>query len=211
MQSTECPPHETSESPRSNAHIRIVRNKVHGTTSARRHIQNPRTAALKIGDVRWSELQGGVPIQIQGGLHIQDEHCSGGGGRIRILDRVAGGCRKDKSPTCSTSIGRGERTHHHHRILHQHRTAQCGLETLHSKLCTALASVAGLAPARTSLKGWLRELLCIHEQKGVGLKRLKWPPRLVSRQRLLLFREALICLSYSGGEVRLPQIGRPAR
>jgi hypothetical protein len=27
---------------------------------------------------------------------------------------------------------------------------------------------------------------------------LNWPPRLVSRQRLLLFREALICLSYSG-------------
>ena len=25
-----------------------------------------------------------------------------------------------------------------------------------------------------------------------------WSPRLVSRQRLLLFREALICLSYSG-------------
>src|SRR6266496_3190358 len=28
-----------------------------------------------------------------------------------------------------------------------------------------MASVAGLAPARTSLKGWLRELLCIHGQK----------------------------------------------
>ncbi len=27
---------------------------------------------------------------------------------------------------------------------------------------------------------------------------LNWSPRLVSRQRLLLFREALICLSYSG-------------
>ena len=25
-----------------------------------------------------------------------------------------------------------------------------------------VASVAGLAPARTSLKGWTRELLCIH-------------------------------------------------
>ncbi len=25
-----------------------------------------------------------------------------------------------------------------------------------------MASVAGLAPARTSLKGWMRELLCIH-------------------------------------------------
>ena len=29
-----------------------------------------------------------------------------------------------------------------------------------------MASVAGLAPARTSLKGWLRELLCIHGHKG---------------------------------------------
>ncbi len=32
-----------------------------------------------------------------------------------------------------------------------------------------------------------------------------WSPRLVSRQRLLLFREALICLSYSG---RLNEEGR---
>ena len=31
-----------------------------------------------------------------------------------------------------------------------------------------MASVAGLAPARTSLKGWLRELLCIHGRKGVA-------------------------------------------
>ena len=29
---------------------------------------------------------------------------------------------------------------------------------------------------------------------------LNWSPRLVSRQRLLLFREALICLSYSGAK-----------
>ncbi len=29
-----------------------------------------------------------------------------------------------------------------------------------------MASVAGLAPARTSLKGWLRELLCIHGLKS---------------------------------------------
>jgi len=28
-----------------------------------------------------------------------------------------------------------------------------------------MASVAGLAPARTSLKGWLLDLLCIHGQK----------------------------------------------
>ena len=53
-----------------------------------------------------------------------------------------------------------------------------------------MASVAGLAPARTSLKGWMRELLCIHGRN--------WPPRSVSRQRLLVFSEALICLSYSG-------------
>ena len=48
----------------------------------------------------------------------------------------------------------------------------------------------GLAPIRPDLKGRLRELLCIHGQK--------WSPRLVSRQRLLVFSEALICLSYSG-------------
>ena len=50
-------------------------------------------------------------------------------------------------------------------------------------------SVIGLAPIRPDLKGRLRELLCIHRQK--------WSP-LVSRQRLLVFSEALICLSYSG-------------
>ena len=54
-----------------------------------------------------------------------------------------------------------------------------------------MASVIGLAPIRPDLKGRLRELLCIHGQK--------WSPRLVSRQRLLVFSEALICLSYSGG------------
>ena len=39
-----------------------------------------------------------------------------------------------------------------------------------------MASVAGLAPARTSLKGWWRELLCIHGLKafaaGVGNHRV---------------------------------------
>ncbi len=49
--------------------------------------------------------------------------------------------------------------------------------------------MAGLAPARTSLKGWTRELLCIHGQN--------WPPKSVSRRRLGFFRAALICLSYS--------------
>ena len=53
-----------------------------------------------------------------------------------------------------------------------------------------MASVIGLAPIRPDLKGRLRELLCIHGRK--------WSPRLVSRQRLLVFGEALICLSYPG-------------
>jgi hypothetical protein len=53
-----------------------------------------------------------------------------------------------------------------------------------------MVSVAGLAPARTSLKGWTRELLCIHGRN--------WPPKSVSRRRLGFFRAALICLSYSG-------------
>ena len=35
----------------------------------------------------------------------------------------------------------------------------------HSLLCTSLASVAGLAPARSNLKGWLLDLLCIHGLK----------------------------------------------
>ena len=53
-----------------------------------------------------------------------------------------------------------------------------------------MASVIGLAPIRPDLKGRLRELLCIHGQE--------WSPRLVSRQRLLVFSEGVICLSYSG-------------
>src|ERR1051325_6563819 len=53
-----------------------------------------------------------------------------------------------------------------------------------------MVSVIGLAPIRPDLKGRLRELLSIHGRK--------WSPRLVSRQRLLVFSEALICLSYSG-------------
>jgi hypothetical protein len=44
----------------------------------------------------------------------------------------------------------------------------------------------------------------------------KWPPRLVLRQRLLVFSEALICLSYSGkmarrAEARRAKAGRPDR
>ena len=64
-----------------------------------------------------------------------------------------------------------------------------------------MASVIGLAPIRPDLKGRLRELLCIHGQK--------WSPRLVSRQRLLVFSEALICLSYSGDMV-VPAGNAPA-
>src|SRR5438132_13122348 len=60
-----------------------------------------------------------------------------------------------------------------------------------------MASVIGLAPIRPDLKGRLRELLCIHGQK--------WSPRLVSRQRLLGFSEALICLSYPG-EMACPAV-----
>ena len=61
-----------------------------------------------------------------------------------------------------------------------------------------MASVIGLAPIRPDLKGRLRELLCIHGQK--------WSPRLVSRQRLLVFSEALICLSYSGKWIAEPKL-----
>ena len=99
----------------------------------------------------------------------------------------------------------------------------------------------GLAPIRPDLKGRLRELLCIHGQKGDGLpaeawsgnddvdesafalssygvaafaRRVApgegWSPRLVSRQRLLVFSEALICLSYSG-ETGPPSRSRPAK
>src|SRR5688572_6299350 len=66
-----------------------------------------------------------------------------------------------------------------------------------------MASVIGLAPIRPDLKGRLRELLCIH---GL-LAYHKWSPRLVSRQRLLVFSEALICLSYSGGWLAEPKLG----
>src|ERR1043166_4975257 len=40
----------------------------------------------------------------------------------------------------------------------------------------------------------------IHHSNTPLLRSLVWSPRLVSRQRLLLFKEALICLSYSGKE-----------
>jgi hypothetical protein len=59
-----------------------------------------------------------------------------------------------------------------------------------------MASVAGLAPARVGLKIRLRELLCIHGLKlvpEVGIA-----PTVLADCQVLLFREALICLSYSG-------------
>ena len=58
-----------------------------------------------------------------------------------------------------------------------------------------MASVDGLAPSKFDLKGRSLELLCIH---GPLCRANKWSPRLVSRQRLFVFSEALICLSYSG-------------
>src|SRR5438045_1361923 len=44
-------------------------------------------------------------------------------------------------------------------------------------------------------------------QSGIGFE---WFPKLVSHQRLLLFREALICLSYSGMNVVVPAGNAPA-
>jgi four helix bundle protein len=41
------------------------------------------------------------------------------------------------------------------------------LFTLHSKPCTSLVSVVGLAPTRPGLKGRPLELLCIHGPRGV--------------------------------------------
>ena len=67
-----------------------------------------------------------------------------------------------------------------------------------------MASVIGLAPIRPDLKGRLRELLCIHGAPGI--RPANWFPRLVSRQRLLVFSEALICLSYSGGWLAEPKL-----
>ena len=79
-----------------------------------------------------------------------------------------------------------------------------------------MASVVGLAPTRFGLKGRSLGLLCIHGQIdaarwlraewiGVAFGRalhvafcIEWSPRLALRQRLLVFSEALICLSYLG-------------
>ena len=43
-------------------------------------------------------------------------------------------------------------------------------------------------------------------QSGIGFE---WSPKLVSRQRLLGFNEALICLSYSGMNVVVPRGNAP--
>ena len=43
-------------------------------------------------------------------------------------------------------------------------------------------------------------------QGGIGFE---WSPKLVSRQRLLGFNEALICLSYSGMKVVVPRGNAP--
>jgi hypothetical protein len=68
-----------------------------------------------------------------------------------------------------------------------------------------VASVIGFAPIRPDLKGRLRELLCIH---GLLAPEANiWSPRLVLRQRLLVFSEALICLSYSGNWLAEPELG----
>jgi len=63
----------------------------------------------------------------------------------------------------------------------------------------ALASVAGLAPARFCLKGRACGLLCIH---GLLAQGHPWSPGPVSRRRLPGFSGALISLSYPGSCVR---------
>ena len=96
-------------------------------------------------------------------------------------------------------------------------TALFSFRTPRSAFRAGMASVIGLAPIRPDLKGRLLELLCIHGHKGVSsvefirnskivTRHLKWSPRLVSHQRLLLFREALICLSYSGGKTAVDSV-----
>src|SRR5438034_2370871 len=73
-----------------------------------------------------------------------------------------------------------------------------------------LASVIGLAPIRPDLKGRLREWWpCANTFAFTDyLPRVNtWSPRLVSRQRLLVFSEALICLSYSGKWLAKPKRG----
>src|SRR5881396_3433150 len=79
-----------------------------------------------------------------------------------------------------------------------------GQNGIRDRTCTDLASQAlrvscpikDVRFAKSSgPKGRLRELLAFTDY----LRRAnKWSPRLVSRQRLLVFTEALICLSYSG-------------
>src|SRR4026207_2458418 len=46
-----------------------------------------------------------------------------------------------------------------------------------------MASLIGLAPVGPDLKGWLREMV-LHS-RTTCVKPINWPPRLVSRQRLL--------------------------
>src|SRR5213594_4977935 len=71
-----------------------------------------------------------------------------------------------------------------------------------------LASVIGLAPIRPGVKGRLREWWpCANTFAFTDYLRRanNWSPRLVSRQRLLVFSEALICLSYPGKLACQPQ------
>lgn len=51
---------------------------------------------------------------------------------------------------------------------------------------------------RNSECGMGRDARRLHSAFRIRHSALIWSPRLVARQRLLLFREALICLSYSG-------------
>ena len=58
-------------------------------------------------------------------------------------------------------------------------------------------------PAKADAPGSAYSALCILNSA------FEWSPRLVSRQRLLVFSEALICLSYSG-EMVVPAGNAPA-
>ena len=93
-------------------------------------------------------------------------------------------------------------------LHHELPASQTGVQNyLHLE---SMASVIGLAPIRPGLKDRLREWWpCANTFAFTDYWRRanKWSPRLVSRQRLLVFSEALICLSYSGKWLAEPKLG----
>ena len=91
MQSAECLNiRETPKPTGSDQAIRLGGDSICRAPASQRDLQDLGAAAFAFGHVCRRQLSGGLPGQVEGGLYFQNGCGTGGGRRIRFLDRIVG-------------------------------------------------------------------------------------------------------------------------